>query len=283
MITNKRIWTNLEFILTDSDSGKTLHIGETSKLYPSIAKSEELFNSLLTFPESESEGREIPITLNLRNMSETEYLNSFLNPNNEYSLKIIKDGQNFYSKCTVLKSDISGIEDLYNEQNNQYTINLKLLDSWNFFESEPIYTFSIGTILNSFFTFGIAYPLDIDNYKFSTSLSLQPVAINNKGGDNIGFELKIKCLKNMTNPTVYNLTTGYSMKILIEAKGGDEIIIDTREKTVSVNGEYFENVKKIQDNWLKLQLGYNIVKFDADSGANNCNVLLTTRNRYRGF
>lgn len=283
MITNKRIWSNLEFILTEINSGAILRIGETAETYKSIDKNEDMFNSLLTFTENENEGREIPITINLRNMSETEYLNSFLNSSNEYELQIIKDGSNYFTKCTALKPDLEGVKDLYNEDIIKYTINLKLLDDWNFFESEPVYTLSIGTTLNSFFGFGIAYPLDITDYKFSTSLSLQPVILNNKGGDNIGFELSIKCNKALKNPILYNLTTGYKMQILIEAKGGDELLIDTRNKTVSKNGEYFENVKKIQDNWLRLQLGYNTIKFSADSGANNCDVLLTYRNKFRGF
>lgn len=283
MITNKRVWSNLEFILTDIESGTTLHLGENSKLYPSISKNEEMFNSLLTFPESESEGREIPITLNLKNMRETEYLNSFLNPAHDYNLKVIKDGANYYSKCSLLKSSVDAVDDLYNEKPTQYTINLKLLDNWNFFESDPAYSNSVGYTMLSSFCFGVAYPLDIKDYKFSVTSNLQPVVIHNQGGDNIGFELKIKCLKSIKNPILKNITTGYQMQILIEAKGGDELIIDTREKTVSLNGVYYENVKKIQDNWLRLQLGYNIVKFDADAGANGADCILTYRNKYRGF
>lgn len=283
MITNKRVWSNLEFILTNIENGTTLHLGESSALYPSISKNEEMFNSLLTFPESNSEGREIPITLNLKNMRETEYLNSYLNPQHEYKLKIIKDGANYYSQCSILKSNIDAVDDLYNEKPIQYTINLKLSDSWNYFESEPAYSYSVGYTMSSSFCFGVAYPIDIEDYKFSVTSNLQPVVINNIGGDNIGFELKIKCLKSIKNPIIKNITTGYQMQILIEAKGGDELIIDTREKTVILNGVYYENVKKVQDNWLRLQLGYNIVKFDADAGANGADCVLTYRNKYRGF
>lgn len=283
MITNKRVWSNLEFILTDIESGTTLHLGESSALYPSISKNEEMFNSLLTFPESESEGREIPITLNLNNMNETAYLNNFLNPNRKYNLRVIKDGLNYYSQCTVLKSGTEAIDDLYNEKNTQYTINLKLLESWDFFESDPISTINVGSLLSSCFMFGVSYPLNISQYTFSIHLPIKPISFYNEGGDNIGFTLILSPQMNLINPIIKNITTGFEMQILISAKSGDKLIIDTREKTVSLNGVYYENVKKIQDNWLRLQIGYNTLKFDAEVGAENCGALLICRNKFRGF
>lgn len=283
MITNKRVWSNLEFILTDIENGTTLHLGESSALYPSISKNEEMFNSLLTFPESDSEGREIPITLNLKNMNETAYLNNFLNPNRKYNLKVIKDGLNYYSQCTVASASTEAIDDLYNEKNTQYTITLKLLETWNFFESEPISMTNVGSLLSSCFMFGVSYPLNISQYMFAIHLPIQPIVINNQGGDNIGFTLMLTPQAPLRNPIIKNITTGYEMQILISAKAGDELIIDTREKTVLLNGVYYENVKKVQDNWLKLELGNNTIKFDATTGAENCKALLISRNKYRGF
>ncbi len=282
---SKRVWSNLEFILTDIDTGNTLHLGESSPLYPSIASDEALFNSLQAFTIKEDEGRQIPIKLLLRNMNETAFLNSFLNPNKKYNLKILKDGLNYYTQCTVLAPEPAGIDDLYGDSQKgiTYTINLQLLTSRNYFESDPISSSSVGSQLSEDFMFGVPYPLDLEQYVFSTKLSLQPVVINNQGGDNIGFTLTIIPNDPLVNPILRNETTGLEMKIFIEAEVGDTLIIDTRDKTVSLNGVYYENVKRIQDNWLKLQLGYNTLKFDADTGGGTADAHIVFRNKYRGF
>lgn len=282
---SKRVWSNLEFILTDTDSGNTLHLGESSATYPSIVSDEALFNSLQSFTIEEDEGRTIPIKLYLRNMNETAFLNSFLNPNKKYNLKIIRDGLNYYTQCTVLAPEPAGIDDLYGDSQKgiTYTVNLQLLNNRNYFESDPISANSVGADLEAYFMFGVPYPLDLDTYVFSLRLPLQPVVINNQGGDNIGFTLSITPQAPLVNPIIKNITTGMEMKIFIEAKVGDILIIDTRDKTVSLNGVYHENVKRIQDNWLKLELGNNTLKYDADTGGGSCDAILTFRNKYRGF
>ena len=282
---SKRVWSNLEFILTDIDTGNTLHLGESSAIYPNIASDEALFNSLQSFTVEEDEGRTIPIKLMLRNMNETAYLNSFLNPNKKYDLQVKKDGLNYYSRCTVLAPEPAGIDDLYGDSQKgiTYTVNLQLLASRNYFESDPISVNSVGSQLSENFMFGVSYPLDLEKYIFSIKLPLQPVVVNNQGGDNIGFTLTITPNAPLINPILRNETTGYEMKIFIEAKAGDTLIIDTRDKTVSLNGVYYENVKRIQDNWLKLELGNNTLKFDADTGGGTADAYIVFRNKFRGF
>lgn len=112
---SKRIWSNLEFILTDTNTGETLHLGEGSKTYPSISSDEALFNALQSFTVEEDEGRTIPIKLLLRNMNETAFLNAFLNPKRKYNLQVIRDGLNYYTQCTALEPEPAGIDDLYGD------------------------------------------------------------------------------------------------------------------------------------------------------------------------
>lgn len=131
--------------------------------------------------------------------------------------------------------------------------------------------------------FGVSYPLDMKQYIFSVKLPIQPVVVNNQGGDNIGFTLTITPRAPLINPILRNETTGLEMKIFIRAEVGDTLIIDTRDKTVSLNGVYYENVKRIQDNWLKLELGNNTLKFDADTGGGSADACIVFRNKYRGF
>lgn len=280
---SKRVWSNLEFILTDTDSGNTLHLGESSATYPSIVSDEALFNSLQSFTIEEDEGRTIPIKLLLRNMNETAFLNSFLNPNKKYNLKVIKDGLNYYTQCTVLAPEPAGIDDLYGDSQKgiTYTVNLQLLNNRNYFESAPISLKNANINLEACFMFGVSYPLDLDTYVFSLQLSQSPIIVH--GGDIVGFTITIKPQEELVNPIIKNITTGMEMKIFIKAKIGDTLIIDTRDKTVSLNGVFYENVKRIQDNWLKLESGNNTLQYDADTGGGSCDVVLTFRNKYRGF
>lgn len=282
---SKRIWSNLEFILTDTNTGETLHLGEGSKTYPSISSDEALFNALQSFTVEEDEGRTIPIKLLLRNMNETAFLNAFLNPKRKYNLQVIRDGLNYYTQCTALEPEPAGIDDLYGDSQKgiTYTVNLQLLASRNYFESDPISSNSVGSQLSENFMFGVSYPLDMKQYIFSVKLPIQPVVVNNQGGDNIGFTLTITPQAPLINPILRNETTGLEMKIFIRAEVGDTLIIDTRDKTVSLNGVYYENVKRIQDNWLKLELGNNTLKFDADTGGGSADAYIVFRNKYRGF
>lgn len=282
---SKRIWSNLEFILTDTNTGETLHLGEGSKTYPSISSDEALFNALQSFTVEEDEGRTIPIKLLLRNMNETAFLNAFLNPKRKYNLQIIRDGLNYYTQCTALEPEPAGIDDLYGDSQKgiTYTVNLQLLASRNYFESDPISNNSVGSQLSENFMFGVSYPLDMKQYIFSVKLPIQPVVVNNQGGDNIGFTLTITPKAPLINPILRNETTGLEMKIFIRAEVGDTLIIDTRDKTVSLNGVHYENVKRIQDNWLKLELGNNTLKFDADTGGGSADAYIVFRNKYRGF
>lgn len=282
---SKRIWSNLEFILTDTNTGETLRLGEGSKTYPSISSDEALFNALQSFTVEEDEGRTIPIKLLLRNMNETAFLNAFLNPKRKYNLQVIRDGLNYYTQCTALEPEPAGIDDLYGDSQKgiTYTVNLQLLASRNYFESDPISSNSVGSQLSENFMFGVSYPLDMKQYIFSVKLPIQPVVVNNQGGDNIGFTLTITPQAPLINPILRNETTGLEMKIFIRAEVGDTLIIDTRDKTVSLNGVYYENVKRIQDNWLKLELGNNTLKFDADTGGGSADAYIVFRNKYRGF
>lgn len=280
---SKRVWSNLEFILTDTDSGNTLHLGESSATYPSIVSDEALFNSLQSFTIKKDEGRTIPIKLLLRNMNETAFLNSFLDPNKKYNLKVIKDGLNYYTQCTVLAPEPAGIDDLYGDSQKgiTYTVNLQLLNNRNYFESAPISLKNANINMEACFMFGVSYPLDLDTYIFSSQLSQSPIIVH--GGDIVGFTITIKPQDELVNPIIKNITTGMEMKIFIKAKIGDTLIIDTRDKTVSLNGVFYENVKRIQDNWLKLESGNNTLQYDADTGGGSCDVVLTFRNKYRGF
>lgn len=193
----KRVWNNLEFILTNTNTNEKLHLGERSFLYPSIANSEEMFSTIMSI-NNDDEGREIPIILNLKSMLETSFLNNFLDNNAEYDLQIIANGLNYYTKCKVIEGRPERIDNLYGNDDKCiiYNITLQLLDNRNYFETDPISTQSIGSVIDTFFKLGVSYPLEItqemlnfppikseetilDNYQYHTTANIENIILEN--------------------------------------------------------------------------------------------------------
>lgn len=127
--------------------------------------------------------------------------------------------------------------------------------------------------------------IDNSDWRFICSLvsPLVPVNVNNTGGEGNGFLLKINPKSTLVNPMITNVTTGFSMKMLITVRVGDTLEIDTENKSVKVNNTYYQNIKRIMDDWLVMEQGLNTIKFSADSGESDAEVLLYFRNKLRGL
>lgn len=284
---SKKVWNNLKFYLTDIETGDVLRFGENTGQFELIQKSEDLFSALQTYAIDEDEGRTIPIPLYLNNMTETSTLNNFLNPKKKYNLQIIKDSTNYYTQCKIIEPELTGCDDLYGDKSKLivYTVNLQLLNNKDYFLSDLTNRKSVGAGFEEYFKYGKYYalPLDIDNFIFSLREPLHPVSILNIGGDSNGIYMRIKPNSLLLNPVIKNVTTGFAMKLLITAKVNDVLEIDTNDKYVRLNGKDFYNVKQIQDKWLVLEKGNNTISFEADSGAEDAEVELSYRNKYRGL
>lgn len=284
---SKRECANLVFYITDTETNQTLIIGEGGGIYSEIQKSEDMFGALKTFQADAEDTRTIPIPIYLNSMNDTLYLNTFFNPKKKYDLKILMNNTNYYTKCKVEDPDVSNCDDLYGDSSKLivYTINLALLENRNYFTTDYIASKNVGAGLKANFRWGktYAFTLDLTGYYFSIRQQLQPVNVMNSGGESNGFLLTITPSSPLLNPKITNLTTGFSMTINISAKVGDKLIIDTENKTVSLNGKYYQNVKRILDDWLVLEQGLNTVKFSADSGAEDATVELQYRNKLRGL
>lgn len=72
-----------------------------------------------------------------------------------------------------------------------------------------------------------------------------------------------------TNPKVTNQTSGALLELNITTAPGDEIIIDMRNRTITLNGGSITAYKTDDSSWWALMPGDNIIILESDSGSDN--------------
>jgi hypothetical protein len=93
-----------------------------------------------------------------------------------------------------------------------------------------------------------------------------PTVINNTGSAIIYPVITIS--NSATNPVITNLTTGQSIKINTTLSNGDILVIDMKQRTVSLNGSNILASRDSSSSWWGLALGLNQIQLTTDSGAN---------------
>ena len=97
----------------------------------------------------------------------------------------------------------------------------------------------------------------------------------------------IKVVDTVVNPSIMNVTTGETLKLLCTMLPDDEIVITTEQGNIDVvlrrNGkEYDYNYTVDEDNegYVQLETGRNYINYTADSGGDYMNVNFDFENRY---
>ena len=281
-------WSDLHFILRKSDN-TTLELGKEK--YP-IVKDNSLFDSLLTF-EAIEEGRKIPIEVYINNISDTyEFQNFFeasrYNQNHKYILETHCNGIKYNSTVTTNEKpyEVTKIEDLYGtETQPASSIKIELIMNDPFFYSDFSYYFEIGAGESPHIRYLLPFRIGDNDVKYSVSksINLMPHIIDNKGNEDNGVVITIQSGKCLVNPKISNETTNLSMGFNLETGLHDIIKIDTIAKEVYLNDILQLNKKNLFDKWLLLIKGVNILKFDADSGADLAKVRVQFYNKYRAI
>lgn len=282
-----RQWSDLYFILKKSDNA-TLELGKEK--YP-IVKDNSLFDSLLTF-EAIEEGRKIPIEVYINNISDTyEFQNFFeasrYNRNHKYRLETYCNGVKYNS--TVITDEkpyeVTKIEDLYGtETQPASSIKIELIMNDPFFYSDFSHDFEIGAGESPYLRYMLPFRLG-DNAKYSVAkaINLIPHVVDNKGNEDNGLVITIQSGKDLVNPKIVNETTELSMGFNLETGLNDIIKIDTIAKEVYLNDILQLNKKNLFDKWLLLIKGFNVLKFEAEAGADLAKVRVQFYNKYRAI
>lgn len=85
------------------------------------------------------------------------------------------------------------------------------------------------------------------------------------------------------NPVIINQTTGERFELDINLVDGDEVIIDMRKRTVTLNGSNIIGNKTDDSTWWGLQVGPNSITLDSSSGSDNVTADIYWRNGVRGL
>lgn len=85
------------------------------------------------------------------------------------------------------------------------------------------------------------------------------------------------------NPTITNQTTGESFSLDINMIGGDEVVIDMFNRTVTLNGASIMGNRTSDSIWWGLQVGNNSIVLDSDSASDDVTAEITWRNGITGI
>lgn len=112
------------------------------------------------------------------------------------------------------------------------------------------------------------------------------VAIENKGAVSVGMTIMFKANGTLENPSLINVNTQKYFKVNKTMQTGEQILINTTigEKKIQgiLNGEtnnYFK-YRDLESEWLQLEVGDNLFRYDADSDIGNLEVYIYFHNKY---
>ena len=148
------------------------------------------------------------------------------------------------------------------------TVNSKIMSA-----IQPLFRFPFT--FNGSFKFSERMASVIENFVNDSSIEVSPI-------------IEFKALTNLTNPSIMNINTYEKAKVNVSMSAGDKVVIDTRRgyKTVTLtsNGVDTDIFNYIADDFrfIKLSVGDNYLKYDADSGSTGLQVTLKWDNQYGG-
>lgn len=93
----------------------------------------------------------------------------------------------------------------------------------------------------------------------------------------------IVCSGRFTNPRIYNMRTNSIIKVNVSTSTGDVLIIDMKEKTITLNGVSVLPYLSTQGGFWSLQPGNNDLYLETDSGSDVSSVQVQYRHAYSGI
>lgn len=112
------------------------------------------------------------------------------------------------------------------------------------------------------------------------------VAIENSGAVAIGMRIVFKATGTLSGPSLINVDTQKYFKVNKEMTAGEEIVIDTIIGQKKIEGtlkgltsNYFK-YRDLDSEWLQLQVGTNLFRYDADQNIENLEVYIYFSNKY---
>ena len=112
-------------------------------------------------------------------------------------------------------------------------------------------------------TTGTSYPLA---YSFGFGAVVSPEGSMVVNGGNRPTPAVITLTGPVTNPVIYNDTTGNTLTFEIDVATGDTLVIDLGYRTVKLNGSVSRRSALIEPDWFLLEPGGNFLRYRATTG-----------------
>lgn len=136
---------------------------------------------------------------------------------------------------------------------------------------------------------GMEFELEIDEdgMEFGTRSKETIKVVDNESTTDIGIKMTIIAEDTVVNPTVMNVTTGETLKLICEMLPDDQIVITTQQGNIDVilirNGveiDYNYTVDEENEGYVQLETGRNYINYTAESGGDYMNVNFDFENCY---
>lgn len=205
-------------------------------------------------------------------------LNRTLNP--QYKALLIYELGDFKRviNCTVDDAPIFKKTSLF----EQFTINLSCLNP--FWREENETREDIATWLG-----GLQFPVALaEGWQIGYRQPSLIVNVYNSGDVKSGIRIEFRALGALTNPQLLNVNTGEYIKIKKALEAGDVLTVSTGygEKAVTLkhNGVTSDAFRylDVDSTYLQLAVGDNLLRYDADTNAENLEVSIYHNNLYLG-
>ena len=231
-----------------------------------------------------TQGQPRPITLFLevragKNVEAVKrYILSYVKPKLEGTLHWVMDGRDIKIKGVVEKAEMPRFTDkavmqisLYCSQpyweDVEYIVTrIKLIQDLHFFPEDK------G---------GLALP--VEGVAFGVYDTNRKTTYTNTGDVSVGVTISIIATATVTNPIIYNLTTGEFIGVNTTMNPADEIIISTHKgsKTITKNGENIIDLIKDGSTFIQIDVGDNEFQIDCEEDAESNNVYFTLNFKQR--
>ena len=215
--------------------------------------------------------------------SRKAFLNSFFNPQQSVDL-FYKDYVLRFLPNTSVKYSANIAE------NNEVMCKFKI----DGLCPDPLFSKKNEDKVNAASTVGLfRFPLTIparNNSQHGAIFGLrQPsliVAITNSGAVSVGMRIVFKAKGTLVNPSLTNVNTQKFFKINKTMQAGETVEVNTIIGEKSIQGEmngivsnYFK-YRDLDSEWLQLDVGDNLLRYDADSNVGNLEVYIYFNNKY---
>ena len=210
-------------------------------------------------------------------------LNAFINPQEEIDL--------FYSNYVIrFKPDESVKYSIAFAENNDAFSKFQIVGTAaNPMFSEAIENKSIFATTTPTFHFPlvISESLEEKGVVFGKRTASLIVNAYNAGAVAVGMRIVFRANGSVTNPSLINVNTFEEFKINKSLVAGEEIEINTNTGKKSVQGRIgngdlvnYYMYKDIDSSWLKLEIGDNLFRYNAEEGINGLDVFVYFSNQF---